>query len=598
MTQARLLKNNSLITAAQFVLLGVITVLTYGHTLDVPFYMDDYSSLVDNSVFYDAESISEFYKYASLRVVGYTTFWINFYFHHFEVAGYHVVNIGIHFLTSVIVMLLTGALLKAADKKKGIEQQKNYLLPLFVALLFLVHPLQTQAVTYIIQRLASLTALFCLTSLYCYIYARLAKTTRKKILLFCGAAAFFTLSLFTKQNSITLPFVLLITELLFFQKTGNRGVWKMTITACILVLSGMIVMFYGGWTDVLHTLDTMTRETTKISRLSYFYTQVGVIWQYIRMFFIPTGLHLDHEVAVLMQANAKVIASITGHLLCIITGIVLIKKYPILSFSIFFYYTAHLVESSIIPIRDVFFEHRTYLPNFGLCLFTGIVLFNVLPQWISKKKILISVTVVLTIFASLTRARNEIWRDPILLWRDSAEHAPNKERPWNELGKYLLMAGRLDEAIEVLVETAKSRGTDKNRKESGAGGYTPSEEASVNLMMALSQRGEVELAFEIADNFLKRTDVSRLNRSKMLTNKGNLFAHSGNIQDAEKCYKQAVRIFPKNIMPQNNLGLLYMIQGRYDDAEQAFLRVLKIDPEFALSREKLQEVRKLRSDKK
>ncbi|PID33615.1 MAG: hypothetical protein CR955_01650, partial [Thiotrichales bacterium] len=343
--------------------------------------------------------------------------------------------------------------------------------------------------------------------------------------------------------------------------------------------------------------DTMTRETTKISRLSYFYTQVGVIWQYIRMFFIPTGLHLDHDVAVLMQANAKVIAAITGHFLLIITGIVLIKKYPLLSFSIFFYYTAHLVESSIIPIRDVFFEHRTYLPNFGLCLFTGTLLLKIPSRWISEKLLFIPLLLLIILLAQITWARNEIWRDPIRLWRDSAEHAPNKERPWNELGKYLLTAGRLDEAIEVLVETAKSRGSNTAEDNSNLG-YKPSEEASVNLMMALSQRGETELAFEIADTFLKRTDISRLNRSKMLTNKGNLYAHSGDMQNAEKCYKQAVKVFPKNIMPRNNLGILYMIEERYDEAERAFMHVLNIDSNFALSREKLQEVRKLKSGKK
>ena len=572
--------------------IAAATLLVYGRTLDVPFYLDDYSSLVDNPVLYDTENIAEFYRYASLRILGYATFWLNFKVHHFHVAGYHIVNIAIHFINGLVIYFLTKTLSNVSLKIEKRESRVYEFLPLFVGLLFIVHPLQTQGVTYIIQRFASLTALFYLLSILFYVNGRIVHLKRNQLQLYTVSVVFFILAFLTKQNSITLPLIIILIEIVFFQDTRLKVINFIVCGFCCIVIILLLLAIFESGREMLSSLDRMTRETLSISRREYFLTQLVVIWKYIAMFFYPVGLHLDHDIPLAKTFTSSVWLSSLAHIVCIGTALLLTKKSPLIAFAILFYYLTHLVESSFIPIRDVMFEHRTYLPNFGLSIISGVVLFRLL-QGIMSQWIKICVLCIILIFLGCKAwFRNEVWRDPIELWKDSAIAAPNKARPWNELGKYLLTEGRLDEAIDILLNTEKQKRKRYLGEEEGKG-YVPDEEASVNLMMALSQKGEAELAFEVADAFLKR-DVKPINRSKMLTNKGNLLAYQKQYDLAEKNYRMAIKAFPKNIMPQNNLGILLMIQGRFDEAERAFVNVLEIDPEFELSREKLKQVRELK----
>ncbi len=578
----------------QIVILTVATVLVYGHTLDVPFYLDDFSSIVDNPVIYDTETVAELWKYASLRIVGYSTFLANFKLHHFDVVGYHIVNIVFHLLAGISVFFLTKGLLSTPVLQKSEKTDYSGWLPLLVAALFLIHPMQTQGVTYIVQRLTSMTALFYISSLAAYVYGRLSENLFRRFLLIFLAIFFFVLAFFTKQNCVTLPMVIIVLEVTFFPSDTKKTVSVVTGLTLLGILCWLVTAKYLGLKLLpFETIDRMTRETTTITRGQYCITQVNVIWTYIRMFFLPVGLHLDHDIALVSQVTQpRVILGVLGHILLLGSGLAFFRRSPIFAFAIFFYYLTHLVESTIIPIRDLLFEHRAYLPNFGLCLLTGSFLLLFLPKHFNKWIIVILTSALLLGLGTVAWSRNQIWRDPIALWRDSAEAAPGKARPWNELGKHLVSAGRLDEAIIIFTDTA-TRGA----KKEGYKGHELEEEASVNLMMALAQRGKPKMALEVADDFLRRNNARPINRSKMFTNKGNILFQQRQLAEAEQSYRQALNTFPKNITPLNNLGILLMATGRLDEAEQTFIRVLTMDPDFAISREKLQLIRAMKAKK-
>lgn len=574
-------------------LLICITVLiVYGHTLSVPFYMDDYSSIVDNPVITQQEGITALWQYCKLRVVGYLTFSANYSVNGLHVSGYHVVNILIHCLAGFSVLWLVSGLIKVPVIREKSAATNLDWLPLVVALIFVVHPLQTQAVTYIVQRLASLAALFYIVSLSCFIYAKLFSGTPKSRYYFAGCGVFALLAFFTKQNTLSLPLSMILVEYLFFPDSRKR-----TLRTLLLLFAGMFVL-WAVMASLFHmnpfslsSLARLTQETELISRPDYFLTQVRVLWIYIGLFFWPAGLHLDHDIALSHSLSPDVLIGLSGHLLMIAIAMFLVRRVPIVAFGVLFFYLGHSIESSFIPIRDVLFEHRTYLPNLGICLITGWILVQWLPGIIEKKAASVFIVTICLLLATVTWSRNAIWRDPVKLWRDSAVHAPDKARPWSELGRYLLHEGDNVGALEIFLQA-----TEMSHGVNDTGEMPPrlDESAMVNLVLALAKGGEYELALFVSNKLLEQK-VTTINRSRMLTNKGNILYKLKRMQEAEVAYREACRVFKENHMATNNLGYILTVQDRLDEAEKVLAMVPASSPYYEKRNKILAKVQKKRN---
>ena len=207
----------------EILILALTVVVVYGHTLDVPFYLDDSASIVENqslSIWHDFQKI---WQFSPLRVLGYFSFALNREWGGLNVAGYHVVNIVIHFMAGLSLLALSKGILRTPALRDREAQTGLKWFPLITALFFLVHPLQTQAVTYIVQRLASLAGLFYLASLSCYIHGRLESVKRRRWFLFSGSLILGVCALFTKQNTVTLPLAILLIEIIFFRMSAKKA---------------------------------------------------------------------------------------------------------------------------------------------------------------------------------------------------------------------------------------------------------------------------------------------------------------------------------------------------------------------------------------
>lgn len=613
--------------------LAIGIIFTYGHTLDVPFYLDDFSSIQENYIIYNWQgTLAELWNFSALRIIGYISFALNYQIHQFQVAGYHVVNITIHFLAGLAILGLLRGLVRTPTLDNILSAEAKRWLPFVVALIFVLHPLQIQGVTYIVQRLASLAALFYLATMACFVQARLSSNKLAKFSWGLACSIFILLAFFTKQNTMTIPIALLLIELIFLQSYQIRirglqilGGLGLGIIIFWLVLEQNSAMQKLVFENIpfLQTVDNFTRETPNISRTAYLATQMSVLWIYISLFFWSGSSHIDYDNNVLMvksffsdNANYQFIArlmdsepifALLGHLLLLSLAIYGLRRFALVSFAILFYYLAHLIESSILPIRDVIFEHRTYLPNLGLAILFAWFLVVQLPRWLKLKQVIALIIILLLFLGSTTWSRNQMWRNPVALWQHNVEQSPKKQRGWIILGKHLIIQGKKEQK-QGLTEQSKitlnrsiealNKAVIETRNPNGTKSISVTAETAINLVVAHKSLGQYEQALQwIANSLADKRSLRPFDQAKFLVNKGNIFFELGRksnkdarnyYNQAEAAYRQALKIYPQNLKAKINLASILEVLGQPDEAIKFYQQVLTINPSNAYVKKNLQ----------
>jgi hypothetical protein len=399
--------------------------IVYSSNLDGSFIFDD--SRIENNPQLHITSLSlhnlakaGFESSPSTRPVSYMTFALNYYFHGFQTRGYHLVNICIHALAAILLFLLIRTTLNLPPLS---SKYSTYTwLPFAAALVWAVHPLQTQSVSYIIQRMNSLAALFYILSIYLYARARLARNTEKKWLLFIGAISAGILALGSKETAATLPFFIFLYEWFFFRDLKLSWLKRQVIPALIM-LAGItfLVLLYLGRNPLEYITATYgSREFTLSQRLL---TEFRIVVFYISLLLFPhpSRLNLDHHVILSTGIFSPVSTLISAVILLLlfIAALVSARKYRLLSFCLLWYLGNLVIESSFIGL-ELIFEHRNYLLLLPILRY----------PWIK----ILSISIVVLFFSFWTFERNSVWRDKLTLWSDCASKSPGKARPHNNLG--------------------------------------------------------------------------------------------------------------------------------------------------------------------
>src|SRR3989338_5829211 len=308
-----------------FLLTTVSAFLIYSNTFSSPFHFDDTPNIVEN---YKLRDLSIFWPPSDTRYIGSLSFALNYYFSGLNVFGYHLVNIIIHIINSILVWWLVILTFRTPVMERiNTNPQLRYFIAITASLLFVSHPIQTQAVTYIVQRFASLATLFYLLSLTLYIKAKLqtiqveAKDENK--FFSTSTLTFYLLSLIsailamkTKEIAFTLPFVVLLYEFMFFTPHPSRafgtegggiaiGMKQSLFVKRILYLIPLLLTLFiiplsligtdKPVGDMIGELREASQETEEISRSVYLLTQFKVIVTYIRLLFLPINQNLDYD---------------------------------------------------------------------------------------------------------------------------------------------------------------------------------------------------------------------------------------------------------------------------------------------------------------
>lgn len=537
-----------------FGLLIVIVFICYSNTFQHSWHFDDTPAIVKNPSIHIQNLSWEELKKASYystkgsgeysRPVAALTFALNYLYSGSDTTSYHVVNICIHIATAFFVYLVffqTVELYTTRYGKSVSESVGNHDIALLGSVLWAIHPIQTQAITYIVQRQASLAGMFYMLAMYCYIRGRLSIHIPAQVLTILLAAIFWLLGVGAKQNAILLPLALIGYEVAFFRVSYVMLVKKKRLYQ-FLVLTGLALMLILFWFNGLEVYQYVTgaypnRPFTMWQRLI---TEPIILLRYIFLIITPLSdfLVLESDIFAskgLLDPPLTVLAvtSITG--ICLMS-LFLLKRLPILSFSLFFFLVNHIVESTFISL-ELYFEHRNYIPSIFMYLFFSfsfVMIFSFYKKMNNKLMHFIFVILVISILISegnATYIRNDVWENDITLMTDTIDKSPENIRSYITLSVSYSDLQMYDEAIKYL-----------------------------------------KIAEELHNN---NPDLYQKNWVALLYyNAGIIYTKDTNRKDEDKALSlliKSYRIFPFDFDTNVNLGLLFFKKGEFGKSEEAYI---------------------------
>lgn len=461
---------------AVLLLYAITGALLYGRTLGYPMVFDDLLYLAENPLFKEfhhfLELVTQFSQKVvclaplgkdgdisanfALRPVTYFSFFINYQIGGLTPAGYRLVNILIHSANAFLTFRVSRCLLGSPYFSRTANAVNADLAPVAAGLLFLVHPLQIESVTYIIQRATSLCTLFYLLAILLHLEATQNRSGTLRAFASLSAAC----CMLSKESGFTVPFVAVCLEWLLFRvpiraaikNAAGLLIWIPLVPALLIAVS--ISQKGGlGLKDLLHV--SATQGSTSQS-LPYALTQPSVWISYLKLFLWPSGLNLDPDLTFVRSAKESrfwlpVLSLLAGPITALVALHKRIARDQAVSLLCGLGWFAFTIspDSSFVPLPDLMAEHRTYLPLVGLCFFAGVNLAKLADQraiaFIEKYTIL-SLLLPTTALCLSTLHRNEHWSSKDKLWHDTCTKSPKKLRPWINLANAYCDSDQLDKA--------------------------------------------------------------------------------------------------------------------------------------------------------
>jgi len=559
------------------IIICLLGVMVYSNSLHSPFVFDDISNITENSRIRMADlNLRKLIEtaFSSGRPVAHFSFAINYHLGRYNVVGYRLINLAIHLINGCLVYFLVFVMLlqvliphkESLFNTRGFSDiqvlySKISIASLFAALFFTVHPVQTQSVTYIVQRMNTLSAMFYFAAFILFIYGRISRKKWNRWMLWAGSLISWMLALGSKQIAAMLPFAVLLYDWYFLQHHNRQGLRRSLFQLCTVgVLLGVVgYLFLGS-----HPVDAILNGYDKwdFTLRERLLTQCRVVILYLSLVAYPhpSRLNLLHQIN---TSQSIVQPATTLFSMILILGLFglavwIARKHRLISFSILWFFIHLFIESSFIGLHMIF-EHRLYLPIFGIALITGWLILQ-LP---SRRYFLgISLSVVIVIcLGTATYMRNFTWQDRITLWSDVVSKSPESPRAHSNLGLALAAGGQPEAAIRHYTRALVLNPIDS--------------EIFNNLGMALAQQGNLEAAVDQYSTAL-RLDP---NNAGAHYNLGISLERQGKTDAALNHLLQAIRIEPDFSEAHNNLGLILRRRGKLQEAVDHFSQAIKVQPD-------------------
>lgn len=599
-------------------LLSISIFLAYSNSLNGTWAMDD---IVTSK----PVALKDIKDFIGFRKVAYITFFLNQLIAPFNPLNFRLMNILIHILNTALVYiiayrtillctplvrentplnppLLRGKLkggtpvkgkstirLPLMNEEERGDKKLAFYAALFSGVLFGLHPININAVAYIVQRMASMATLFVLIALLCYIFAAQANHKKKSLILYASCGISIVAGIFSKENAVMAIPLILIYDYVFISHLRGNLFRKRLLLVCGLGIFSIGLAFYllkmhSAFVDVVKFFFNPNQPLTEKgwmardvywTSLQHVLTEFRVVSRYlfVILFPLPKFLIFDWWGFPVSQSLIQPITTLFSAMLILsllFFSVWKIKRFPLLCFGILWYFIAILLESFIALGSDLYFEHRNYLPTAGL--FTGIAgqsIVSVVPK-LSKNVVVASIITCGIVLGVLTFSRNFVWKDSLTLWGDTLQKVPSNIRAMMGMGNAYLKISDTANAEKYYMHVVQI---------SSQGKY-PSffNEAAYSLGMVYLYQGKLEQARVLTALYEQSIESYR---PRIL--KGFYKALSNDVDGALTEYNEIVKEADgiDRLVIYTLMGDAYRGKGLWDKAIEKYEQAVAIDQTFA-----------------
>jgi Tfp pilus assembly protein PilF len=551
--------------AFTFISLLIILLAIYSNSFYGEWHFDDFANIVENP-YIQIKSFSwpeikhcvfGIFQDRLLRPLSYFSFALNYKFGGMDVFGFHVVNFIIHYLSAVFLFLFIYNTLKLP-----LLREKYSLIAYPVALLstffWAINPVWVTSITYVVQRMASMAGLFYIMSMYFYLKGRTAQNLTFTTSLFILSLIAGFAAVLTKENTVMLPVSILLFDLFLIQGATKENIKKFSkiifLPLLLILIIGLI--YTGGFSNALAGYDI--RDFSMMQRIL---TEPRVILFYLSLLFYPISSRLtllyDIEISRSLFQPWTTIPSILLILFIIGFALYIVRKRPLISFCIIFYFLNHLIEGSVFSL-ELIYEHRNYLPS--MLLFVPLAEFIIHAiDYFSYQKIIqfivaLGIAIILVGAGDITYSRNKIVSDDFLLWFDNIDKSPGLSRPHGNLGRIYHIN---NENKKALKEYKKAIILNKfESKEAMA-------VQECNLGLFYFEEMKNDLAME---QFKKSAEILP-EYIQSITHSAKIKLRQNKIKEADQIIKNKLNKYPHNSELLELYSLILLKDGRINDAQ-------------------------------
>lgn len=532
--------------------------IAYLPSFSVPFLLDDQPSIVQ---YYDLHRFSFAEIMKTSRPILYLSFALNYGLSRLNTWSYHAFNLTIHVSAALV---LFGIVLRTLSVPRYQALHRDALkLALSIALIWCLHPLNTQAVTYIVQRSESMMAMFYLLTLYCTIRG---SQSVKPAIWYAGAITACILGMGTKQIMMTAPLVILLYDRIFLSNSWSDifrkrlYLYGTLVTICILLNGNVPTLLGIKSTDTYQSAGFAFKETRP---LNYLLTQPAVILHYLKLAFIPYPLCFDYRWPIVQTIDGAIVP-LLGTTILFVCSLLLLKKSPGFGFLALAFFMILGPTSSFIPIDDAAVEHRMYLPLAALAALTILAAYFLFKRLGRKKEPYLLwglVLMISTLFGLMTFQRNKVYQDEKILWKNVLTVRPDNARAHDMLGITLAKQGETEQAIPHFKSALQLDDQ-----------YA---QAHANLGVARAQQGSIKDALVHFREAVRLRPTS----AEAHTSLGAALVRDGHPEEGILEYRRALELDPDFKGAHLNMGILLSAQGDHAEGLRHLRKVLELDPE-------------------
>lgn len=558
---------HSLVAAGLIILAALVA---YHNSFSGPFIFDDKSSIPENPSIRQLSSIKEVLsppaqgQAVQRRPIVNLSLAINYWLDGLEVTGYHVFNLSVHILAALLLFGVIRRTLRLPIIQKRFRGPPTAL-ALAITLIWTVHPLLTEAVTYVIQRTELLAGLFYLLTLYCLIRGN---SSARSAFWYVTAVISCLLGMGSKQVVVSAPFVVLLYDRVFLSRSFKdvfRRRWGLYVG--LAATWGLLVVLMP------HGHEDIALLERGWASLDYASTQFEVITNYLRLCFWPAPLILDYgDYKPSPFGQFFPYAIFIGLLL--LGTILAFRTKPWLGFLGVWFFSILAPSSSFVPLlNQASAEKRMYLPLAAVVVLVVLGGYVVLARLTTRRAKLgrdlgyILIGLVVVILSLLSIRRNNDYASEFSIWDVTIRQRPNNPRAYNTRGLlYHELRADFDRAID-----------DYNK----AIELDPTGDYAVYIYTNRGIAYAVKGNYDQAIRDYSKTIEFRPEYAQAYSNRGNAYSKKGDFYQAIRDLNKAIELDPKKAATYYNRGSVYLAKGDHRRAISDYNKAIELDPKLA-----------------